>query len=75
MTVTGWFAGKSGTKSPSNEGLCFYACVNRISVVDITSLKDLASRITPAASLLNSSVEINRSLDGDDAYVMLTMFT
>ena len=29
----------------------------------------LKSRITPAVSLLNSSVEINRSLDGDDAYV------
>lgn len=29
----------------------------------------IASRITPAASLLNSSVGISRSLDGDDAYV------
>jgi hypothetical protein len=32
--------------------------------------KLIASRITPAVSLLNSSVGINRSLDGDDAYVI-----
>ena len=48
--------------------------VSASSVVAVTSLKDLASRITPADSLLNSSVGISRSLDGDDAYVTDTMF-
>jgi len=33
-----------------------------------------ASRITPAVSLLNSSVGISRSLDGDDAYVTDSIF-
>lgn len=32
------------------------------------------SRITPAVSLLNSSVDIDRSIEGDDAYVTDKIF-